>query len=91
MDSFSLKPVKGLAVICKYHKIEFKGQRSNSLLNYHLEQSLQLSLTIGIDSKPLKTLGDCCRCQSLFNIGVCLVLQDVISRLQWIKEIQQYS
>ena len=36
MDSLSLKPVIALTVICIYCVKEFKGQRNNSLLHYHL-------------------------------------------------------
>src|SRR6218665_246178 len=59
MDISSLKPVKGLTVVCKCSKEEFNGQRNNSLVNYHL------------GTKPLVIANDALSTAIPKNIGIC--------------------
>ena len=69
MDILSLKPVIELTVICPYCKKEFNGQKSNSLLNYHLV------------TKPPFIANDWLRQQFHKISPGYIVLQDVISTM----------
>ena len=81
LGEFTFKPAIGLTLICKYCMKDFNGQRSNSLLNYHLGL---------LGRKPPFIANDWRRQQSpkiLAPAWLHCASGDRMLYVQWIKEI----